>query len=158
VPWTTAACRVPHGLCREDLQGVRESPRHTYLYHTHHWRRAASYVALTRQRESAQVFVARETGDASELARQMARGEMKAASVAWTTREEICEASGTPEACARRMTRNAAPGYVARNGRDSLGARVRNGLARIATRPTLGLASCLRPRARGLRRSESMRA
>jgi ATP-dependent exoDNAse (exonuclease V) alpha subunit len=26
---------------------------HTHLYHTHHWRSAASYVALTRQRESA---------------------------------------------------------------------------------------------------------
>ncbi|HME21202.1 MAG TPA: hypothetical protein VKI44_07595 [Acetobacteraceae bacterium] len=34
---------------------------HTYLLHTHHWRAAASYVALTRQRERAQVFVATET-------------------------------------------------------------------------------------------------
>jgi hypothetical protein len=40
-------------------------------------------VALTRQRESAQVFVARETARAGrELARQMARGEVKAASQA----------------------------------------------------------------------------
>ncbi len=34
---------------------------HTYLYHTQHWRQAASYIALTRQRESATIFVARET-------------------------------------------------------------------------------------------------
>ena len=34
---------------------------HTYLYHTHHWRSAASCVALSRQHESAQVFVARGT-------------------------------------------------------------------------------------------------
>ena len=54
---------------------ARLSPcNHTYLYHTHHWRLAASYVALTRQRESAQVFVARGTArDAPQLARQMAR-------------------------------------------------------------------------------------
>src|SRR5262249_52237836 len=63
------------------------------LYHTRHWRSAASYVALTRQRESAQVFVARETArDAVQLARQMARGEIKAASVAWATLEDL-----TPE-------------------------------------------------------------
>jgi hypothetical protein len=47
-------------------------------------------VALTRQRESAQVFVARETArDAVRLARQMARGEIKAASVAWATADEL---------------------------------------------------------------------
>src|SRR5271166_5858219 len=66
---------------------------HTYLYHTHHWRSAASYVALTRQRERAQVFVARETArDAPRLARQMAREEIKAASVAWATLDELTPA------------------------------------------------------------------
>ena len=51
------------------------------------------YVALTRQRESAQVFVARETArDAPHLARQMARGEIKAASVAWSTLDELTPA------------------------------------------------------------------
>jgi hypothetical protein len=50
-------------------------------------------VALTRQRESAQVFVARETArDAAQLARQMARGEIKAASVAWATVDELTPA------------------------------------------------------------------
>ena len=62
----------------------------TYLYHTEHWRSAASYVALTRQRESAEVFVARETArNAGQLARQMARGEVRAASIAWPTRDEL---------------------------------------------------------------------
>ena len=47
-------------------------------------------MALTRQRESAQVFVARETArDVHQLARQMARGEVKAASVAWATADEL---------------------------------------------------------------------
>jgi Ti-type conjugative transfer relaxase TraA len=79
-----------HGYAGTIYKGQGRTLDHTYLYHTHHWRAAASYVALTRQRESAQVFVARETArDAVQLARQMARGEIKAASVAWATREEL---------------------------------------------------------------------
>ena len=75
-----------HGYAGTIYKGQGKTLDHTYLYHTHHWRSAASYVALTRQRESAQVFVARETArDAPQLARQMARGEIKAASVAWAT-------------------------------------------------------------------------
>ena len=71
----------------------------TYLYHTEHWRAAASYVALTRQRDSAQVFVARETArDANHLARQMARGEVRAASVAWATAEEVAKERTAREA------------------------------------------------------------
>jgi len=79
-----------HGYAGTIYKGQGKTLDHTYLYHTQHWRAAASYVALTRQRESAQVFVARETArDAGQLAWQMARGEMKAASVAWATREEL---------------------------------------------------------------------
>ena len=60
------------------------------MLHTHHWRAAASYVALTRQCESAQVFVAEETArDVHQLARQMARGEVRAVSVAWATTDEL---------------------------------------------------------------------
>src|SRR5271170_5365986 len=79
-----------HGYAGTIYKGQGKTLDHTYLYHTHHWRSAASYVALTRQRESAQVFVARETArDARELAWQMARGEIKAASIAWATHEEL---------------------------------------------------------------------
>src|SRR6202011_4089106 len=75
-----------HGYAGTIYKGQGRTLDHTYLYHTHHWRSAASYVALTRQRESAQVFVARETArDTSQLARQMAREEIRAASVAWAT-------------------------------------------------------------------------
>jgi ATP-dependent exoDNAse (exonuclease V) alpha subunit len=76
-----------HGYAGTIYKGQGKTLDHTYLYHTEHWRSAASYVALTRQRESsAQVFVARATAhDARELARRMARGEIKAASVAWAT-------------------------------------------------------------------------
>jgi Ti-type conjugative transfer relaxase TraA len=79
-----------HGYAGTIYKGQGKTLDHTYLYHTHHWRSAASYVALTRQRESAQVFVARETAqDAPQLARQMAREEIKAASVAWATFDEL---------------------------------------------------------------------
>jgi Ti-type conjugative transfer relaxase TraA len=82
-----------HGYAGTIYKGQGKTLDHTYLYHTHHWRSAASYVALTRQRESAQVFVATDTArDAAQLARQMARGEIKAASVAWATADEIAAA------------------------------------------------------------------
>jgi hypothetical protein len=74
-------------------------------------------VALTRQRESAQVFVARETApDVAELARQMARDETRSASLAWAAREETADPQRTlrddaradrvgPEWADRAMTR-----------------------------------------------------
>ena len=62
-----------HGYAGTIYKGQGKTLDHTYLYHTHHWRPASSYVALTRQRESAQVFVATETArDVRQLARQMA--------------------------------------------------------------------------------------
>ena len=79
-----------HGYAGTIYKGQGKTLDHTYLLHTHHWRAAASYVALTRQRESAQVFVAEDTArDAQQLARQMGRGEVRAASVAWATAEEL---------------------------------------------------------------------
>jgi hypothetical protein len=91
VTWSVSAFQgFRHGYAGTIYKGQGKTLDHTYLYHTHHWRSAASYVALTRQRESAQVFVATDTArDAAQLARQMARGEVKAASVAWATADEI---------------------------------------------------------------------
>jgi Ti-type conjugative transfer relaxase TraA len=79
-----------HGYAGTIYKGQGKTLDHTYLLHTQHWRAAASYVALTRQRESAQVFVAEDTArDVHQLARQMARGEVRAASVAWATADEL---------------------------------------------------------------------
>ena len=79
-----------HGYAGTIYKGQGKTLDHTYLLHTHHWRAAASYVALTRQRESAQVFVAEDTAkDVWQLARQMGRGEVRAASVAWATVDEL---------------------------------------------------------------------
>jgi Ti-type conjugative transfer relaxase TraA len=91
VQWTAADFEgFRHGYAGTIYKGQGKTLDRTYLYHTEHWRSAASYVALTRQRESAEVFVAKETaGDAGQLAKQMARGEVRAASVAWLSREEL---------------------------------------------------------------------
>lgn len=63
-----------HGYAGTIYKGQGRTLDQTYLYHSRHWRRAASYVALTRHREHTAVFVARETArDRDELTRQMAR-------------------------------------------------------------------------------------
>jgi hypothetical protein len=114
-----------HGYAGTIYKGQGKTLDHTYLYHTKHWRRAASYVALTRQRESAQVFVARETArDARELARQMSRGEIKAASVAWATRDELAEPARPPEVSEQQAARPE-PTRRQESVRDSLNAKVR---------------------------------
>jgi Ti-type conjugative transfer relaxase TraA len=133
-----------HGYAGTIYKGQGKTLDHTYLYHTHHWRAAASYVALTRQRDSAQVFVARETArDAGQLAWQMVRGEVKAASVAWATREEVAvrtareQASEPLHAARRAQQQDQAEAYwrdraaAARaEPDDRLKAKVRDALAR----------------------------
>ena len=71
-----------HGYAGTIYKGQGRTIDQTYLYHSEHWRSAASYVALSRHRETADLFVARQTaGDLNELARQMARrDERRAAS------------------------------------------------------------------------------
>jgi hypothetical protein len=120
-----------HGYAGTIYKGQGKTLDRTYLYHTEHWRAAASYVALTRQRDSAQVFVARETArDANQLARQMARGEVRVASVAWATRDEVAhmhpERQAEPVAADRPAER---PGARQDRDADSLRAKVRAALA-----------------------------
>jgi hypothetical protein len=71
-----------HGYAGTIYKGQGRTIDQTYLYHSAHWRRAASYVALSRHREKAELFVARQTAaDLNDLARQMARrDERRAAS------------------------------------------------------------------------------
>jgi predicted RNA-binding protein YlqC (UPF0109 family) len=79
-----------HGYAGTIYKGQGKTLDRTYLYHSHHWRQSSSYVALTRHRESAHIFAATETAqDVAHLARQMGRGEVRSASVAWATREEL---------------------------------------------------------------------
>jgi hypothetical protein len=104
VSWSAEAFEgFRHGYAGTIYKGQGKTLDHTYLYHTAHWRSAASYVALTRQRESAQVFAARETArDVGHLAWQMARSEVKSASVAWATRDEVQQAQRARERQARQ--------------------------------------------------------
>jgi ATP-dependent exoDNAse (exonuclease V) alpha subunit len=71
-----------HGYAGTIYKGQGRTLDQTYLYHSEHWRSAASYVALTRHREKAELFVAEATAaDVTTLARQMARvDERRAAS------------------------------------------------------------------------------
>jgi Ti-type conjugative transfer relaxase TraA len=71
-----------HGYAGTIYKGQGRTLDQTYLYHSEHWRSAASYVALTRHRDKAELFVATNTApDLKQLARQMARvDERRAAS------------------------------------------------------------------------------
>jgi Ti-type conjugative transfer relaxase TraA len=63
-----------HGYAGTIYKGQGRTLDQTYLYHSEHWRSAASYVALTRHRDKAAMFVATNTApDLKQLARQMAR-------------------------------------------------------------------------------------
>ena len=82
-----------HGYAGTIYKGQGKTLDHTYLLHTQHWRAASSYVALTRQRESAKVFAAVETArDIRQLARQIGRAEIKSASIAYATADELTPA------------------------------------------------------------------
>jgi Ti-type conjugative transfer relaxase TraA len=63
-----------HGYAGTIYKAQGQTLDQTYLYHSEHWRSAPSYVALTRHRDKAELFVARNTAaDLKQLARQMAR-------------------------------------------------------------------------------------
>jgi Ti-type conjugative transfer relaxase TraA len=63
-----------HGYAGTIYRGQGRTLDQTYLYHSEHWRSASSYVALTRHRDKAELFVARNTAaDVKQLARQMGR-------------------------------------------------------------------------------------
>jgi ATP-dependent exoDNAse (exonuclease V) alpha subunit len=65
---------IRHGYAGTIYRGQGRTLDQSYLYHSEHWRSAASYVALTRHRDTAELFVAHNTArDLTQLARQMAR-------------------------------------------------------------------------------------
>jgi len=63
-----------HGYAGTIYRGQGRTIDQTYLFHSEHWRAAASYVALTRHSNKTQLFVSRDTAaNIDDLARQMAR-------------------------------------------------------------------------------------
>lgn len=61
----------------------------TYLLHTHHWRDAASYVAMTRARGQTEVFVGRDqASEVAALAEQMSRQSDRGATLRYVVETE----------------------------------------------------------------------
>lgn len=62
----------------------------TYLMHTHHWRDAASYVAMTRARGQTEVFVGREQASGlAALAEQMSRQSDRGATLRYASQSRL---------------------------------------------------------------------
>jgi Ti-type conjugative transfer relaxase TraA len=79
-----------HGYAGTIYSGQGDTLDQTYLYHSEHWRSAASYVGLTRHRDKTELFVARNTApDIKTLARQMARTDDRRAASQFHPQQEI---------------------------------------------------------------------
>jgi Ti-type conjugative transfer relaxase TraA len=99
-----------HGYAGTIYRGQGRTLDQTYLYHSEHWRSAASYVALTRHRDKAELFVARNTArDVKELARQMARTDERRAASQFYYAPEITAAPLTPAELHARFSAEAIP-------------------------------------------------
>jgi hypothetical protein len=140
-----------HGYAGTIYKGQGDTVDQSYLYHSEHWRSAASYVGMTRHREKAGLFVARNTApNLDQLARQMARvdiGQRYAASnfyqqepiglVASKTAPEIVDRFGRDmNRGEHRATRSAQAREMREAGRDTSGRRPATsapGAARSAT-------------------------
>ncbi|HYE51050.1 MAG TPA: AAA family ATPase [Azospirillaceae bacterium] len=73
-----------HGYAGTLHRGQGLTVDRTYLLHSRHWRTRAGYVALTRHRVWTRVFAARDQAPGLEaLTRQLARADLKQASVAY---------------------------------------------------------------------------
>ncbi|MGP0092322.1 MAG: MobQ family relaxase [Xanthobacteraceae bacterium] len=80
---------VRHGYAGTIYKGQGRTLDHTYVFHSHYWREASTYVALTRHRESVAIFAAHDTAaDLDRLARQMGRDEIKRAAVSFIVDDE----------------------------------------------------------------------
>jgi Ti-type conjugative transfer relaxase TraA len=76
----TAFAEYRHGYAGTIYKGQGRTIDQTYLYHSAHWRSAASYVALSRHRQKTELFVAQDVArDLNQLARQMGRVEERRA-------------------------------------------------------------------------------
>ena len=90
---------IRHGYAGTIYKGQGRTLDQTYLFHSLHWRSAASYVALTRHRENVSLFVARETAaDINQLARQMARVDDRRSASLFHYEEGNAKDSSDPQA------------------------------------------------------------
>jgi len=63
-----------HGYAGTIYRGQGRTLDQTYLYHSEHWRSAASYVALTRHRDKTELFVATNTAATLSISPARSRG------------------------------------------------------------------------------------
>jgi Ti-type conjugative transfer relaxase TraA len=99
-----------HGYAGTIYKGQGRTLDQTYLYHSEHWRSAASYVALTRHRDNAEVFVARNTAPTlKELARQMARVDNRKAASHYYAADGAQSGDAASQSAGRGGPERAAP-------------------------------------------------
>jgi len=80
---------IRHGYAGTIYKGQGRTLDQTYVFHSHYWREASSYVALTRHRECVAIFAAHDTAaDLDRLARQMGRDETKRAAISFIVDDE----------------------------------------------------------------------
>lgn len=78
------------GYCGTIYRGQGKTLDQTYLLHTHHWRDAASYVAITRARGQTEVFVGRDqAAGLPALVQQMSRQSDRGATLQYVERHEL---------------------------------------------------------------------
>jgi Ti-type conjugative transfer relaxase TraA len=99
-----------HGYAGTIYKAQGRTLDQTMLYHSEHWRSAASYVALTRHRDTAALFVATNTAkDVKELARQMGRTDDRRAASQFHYAPEIAGAPLTAAELHARFAADAKP-------------------------------------------------
>ena len=105
-----ASIKFRHGYAGTIYKAQGRTLDQTYLYHSEHWRSAASYVALTRHRDKTELFVATNTAaDVKELARQMARTDDRRAASQFHYAPEIAAAPLTAAELHARFSADATP-------------------------------------------------
>ena len=81
---------IQHGYAGTLYRGQGKTLDDAYLLHTHHWRDRPSYVAMTRARGAAKLFVSRDQARGiNALAWQMQRTSDRGASLQFATNEEL---------------------------------------------------------------------
>tara|TARA_R110002096_G_scaffold425908_1_gene635006 strand:- start:1172 stop:3691 length:2520 start_codon:yes stop_codon:yes gene_type:complete len=70
-----------HGYAGTIYKGQGRTVNHAYIYHTKHWGQANGYVALSRHKTDAHLFVAGEYRDGEKLAKSLKRDDQKVSSL-----------------------------------------------------------------------------
>jgi len=93
-----------HGYAGTIYKGQGRTLDQVFLYHSEHWRSASSYVAMTRHRDKAALFVARNTAkDVKELARQMGRTDDRRAASMFDLKRGQTQQQAPGEEAPRRL-------------------------------------------------------